>query len=132
MTALFLARSAAVLFETPGREPDYVLLYVLFLAMTLYVTFMYGTLPGLACSAAQLWCLTRYRQTSALRWCVLTGVLGMLAVLFKQNYLIFSIATGLYFFWEAVRRKSFRPLAAIIAMLLLIPLGTVAAQAALY
>ena len=127
-----LARSAAALFENPGRKSDYILLYVIFLPMTLYVTFMYGTLPGLACSAAQLRCLIRYQKTPAFRWCLLTGVFGMLAVLFKQNYLIFSIAVGLYFFWEAIRRKKFQPLAAIAAMLLLIPLGTSMAEKALY
>ncbi|MGN0984722.1 MAG: hypothetical protein ACI4OI_07750, partial [Gemmiger sp.] len=117
LSVVFLAKATALFLGASTNACR--LLYGLYLPMGLYVTFMYGTLPGMAFSAMQFWCLARYEEDGGLRWCVGAGALGAVAALFKQNYLILSIAVMLYFCWEAIKRRTLRPLAAVLVLVAL-------------
>lgn len=101
--AAALADAAACLWGCTQRRALYFLSALLWLPAGLYVTFVYGTLPALALSMAQLWCFARWRTRPALRWCLLGALCGALAAMLKQNYLVFSIACCLYFIWQTVR-----------------------------
>ena len=135
----FFAAAAARLLGTPQRAPAFAVLFLLFLPMGLYVTFVYGTLPGLALSAVQVWalahCLNEDGAAAAPGWYAAAAVCGALAALCKQNYLILSVAVGLYLLWQALRggpRRAAAPLAALAALCVLYAGGSALTQSAFY
>lgn len=91
----------------------YRFLMAVFFPFTLYVTFMYGTIPGMALSSVELWALARYRHQPRTRWLLLLGSAGGLAAIIKQNYLIVSVAVAIYLLWDALSCRSWRSLAGI-------------------
>lgn len=107
--AAALADAAACLWGCPQRRALCFCVILLWLPAGLYVTFVYGTLPALALSMAQLWCFARWHVRRRLPWCVLGAVCGALAALLKQNYLVFSIACCLYLLWQTLRAACTAP-----------------------
>lgn len=139
MAAGFFAAAAARLLGAPRRGHAFAALFLLFLPMALYVTFLYGTLPGLALCAVQVWalahCLHEDGGAAAPGWYAAVAVCGALAALCKQNYLIVSVAVGLYLFWQAVRggvKRAALPLAALAALFALYAGGSALTQNAFY
>ena len=119
----FLSQTVVELSGQPAAcAALYRFLMAVFLPFTLYVTFMYGTIPGLALASVELWSLTRYRRQPRAGWLLLMGAAGGLAAIVKQNYLIVSVAVAMYLLWDALscrRRQS----AAAIGLLFVCLLG---------
>ena len=95
-----------------------------FLPMWGYVTYIYGTVPGLCCGLWGIWMERKFEETRKDRYLLASGVLLMLAVMWKNNYLIFAVAVMIMALLFAVREKTLKPLWGIAWILVLYFLGT--------
>ena len=95
-----------------------------FLPMWGYVTYIYGTVPGLCCGLWGIWMERKFEETRKDRYLLASGVLLMLAVMWKNNYLIFAVADMIMALLFAVREKTLKPLWGIAWILVLYFLGT--------
>lgn len=89
-----------------------------------YVTFIYGTIPGLCFAVWGVWQEQRFEETGKSRHLILTGVFLLLAVLWKSNYIIFVIAVCIMFLVHAVRERQIKPLLGILWVVGLYLAGT--------
>ena len=90
---------------------------VLFFPMMLYVTFVYGTLQGMALSMAGLLLCMRSGASDSCRQGMWGALLLTLGVFLKKNFQIYVIAAVLYLAYMGLRRKN-RKCLAVIAVLL--------------
>ena len=95
-----------------------------FLPMWGYVTYIYGTVPGLCCGLWGIWEERKFEETKKKRHLLAAGILLMLAVMWKNNYIIFAAAVMIMIFLYAVREKTVKPLWGIFWILGLYFLGT--------
>lgn len=95
-----------------------------FLPMWGYVTYIYGTVPGLCCGLWGIRMERKFEETKKNRYLLAAGILLMLAVMWKNNYIIFAAAVMIMVFLFAVREKTVKPLWGIVWILALYFLGT--------
>lgn len=91
-----------------------------FIPMWFYVTFVYGTLPGLCFSTLALLLEKKYEDTE--KWSYMAGSLICIffGVAWKSNYQIFLIALMILFFLDGIRKRKWKPfVGAAISLLLL-------------
>lgn len=79
-----------------------------------YVTFVYGTIPGLCCALWGVLQEKKFEETDKNRHLILTGILLLFAVLWKSNYIIFVIAVSIMLSVYAVREGKIKPLLGIV------------------
>jgi len=91
-----------------------------FIPMWFYVTFVYGTLPGLCFSALALLLEKKYEDTE--KWGYMAGSLVCIffGVAWKSNYQIFLIALMILFFLDGIRKKKWQPFAGAALSLILL------------
>lgn len=80
-----------------------------FIPMWFYVTFVYGTLPGLFFSALALLLEKEYEITEKWRYMAGSLICIFFGVAWKSNYQIFLIALLLLFFLEGIRKRRWQP-----------------------
>ena len=78
---------------------------IVFLPLLLYVTFVYGTIPGLCFSLASLVLSIRFCRDAKWYQAVLAVLFLFLAVLIKSNYQIFAIGLLLYVLYNSLQDK---------------------------
>lgn len=67
-----------------------------------YITYLYGIMPGMACSLGAVYCVVRYLERRKL-WYVLPAAFLMgIATVFKMNCLIYLVAIGCFLGYDAV------------------------------
>ncbi len=91
-----------------------------FIPMWFYVTFVYGTLPGLFFSALALLLEKEYEMTEKWRYMAGSLICIFFGVAWKSNYQIFLIALLLLFFLEGIRKRRWQPFAGAAVCLLLL------------
>lgn len=79
-----------------------------------YVTFIYGTVPGLCCAVWGVLQEKKFEETGKNSHLILTGVFLLLAVMWKSNYIIFVIAVCIMLLVHAVRERQAKPLLGIL------------------
>lgn len=79
-----------------------------------YVTFIYGTIPGLCCAVWGVLQEKKFEETGKNSHLILTGVFLLLAVMWKSNYIIFVIAVCIMLLVHAVRERHAKPLLGIL------------------
>jgi hypothetical protein len=113
----FFARTAELLFPRPWMLPAAAGCCCLFLPLTFYTTFNYGTLYGFCASSAAFYCLARRLDGGGWKYAAGMALLAALAVLLKQNYMIAAAAMAVVLLLEAVKRKKAAPLLEIAVLL---------------
>jgi len=81
---------------------------ILFFPLTMYSSFIYGNILGLACSLAALEREMNYFENNRKRDLLFSAVLIALAVQLKSNYLIFLIGMVIYAGAEMIKKKHVR------------------------
>ena len=94
-----------------------------FLPMMGYVTFIYGTVPGICCIVWAVFLEQRFLQQNHIRDLVLCLLLAYLAVLWKQNNAIFLIAMLLILLLHGFAEKKRTVLLGSVLMLLVMLLS---------
>ena len=91
-----------------------------FIPMWFYVTFVYGTLPGLCFSALALLLEKKYEDTE--KWGYMTGSLICIffGVAWKSNYQIFLIALMILLFWDGIRKRKWQSFAGAAVLFLML------------
>lgn len=89
---------------------------ILFLPPVLYVTFVYGTMPGLALSLTAIAAQMRFLEKYRVRDMLLASGLIAAAVMLKSNYLIFFIGMFIYALARMVRDKKAAAAGLVFAM----------------
>lgn len=116
-----LAGITRIIFK--GCFERYTFLFLLiFFPVGFYTVFVYGNLIGLALSLLSvLFTLKCTQQNNSVRhtifYILLSAVLGAIAVIVKQNYLIFIIGNIIYLLLCTIRDKSIRAASLAIAMI---------------
>ncbi len=64
----------------------------LFIPISLYITFIYGNLFGLATSMVAVWMLLKYLENKNIKYIIISAICIELAIIFKSNYLVTLIA----------------------------------------
>ena len=129
---LMLAKLAVLFWRDDKAAP--VMAYaalILWPPLSLYVTYLYGILPGMALSLCAVYCAAKYLDTGRYRY-ILPAVLCMgAATVLKMNCLIYLIAISCFLIYDAVeilasgRKESGKRWLVSISFVLLLILGVV-------
>lgn len=88
----------------------------LFVPFLFYVTFVYGTTPGLFLALAACVQLTKYMDSGKLFHAAFCIVLLVAAKMLKSNYLIFAVAFAAILFYDFLRKANLRHAAVIVVL----------------
>lgn len=97
-----------------------VILYILFFPAALYVTLVYGTIPGFAFGAAAFYLQLKFMKSGSLANIVAAGVCISAAVIWKTNSLIMLIAMLIYLMYDLVTGLKDKKKKSFIAILIII------------
>lgn len=96
---------------------------ILFIPISFYITFMYGNLTGLACSMIAVLFEVLYLKNEKKRYIIPMAIFASIAVLFKSNYLITTIAMLIILITEMIFRKKLKYIIPIFLILVCYILG---------
>lgn len=112
-----------------GGQLLVLVLSVLFAPLSLYISFIYGTLPGLLFALLAIRLELRYFRGSSWVQALLSAICIAAAVLLKSNYLIFMVGMLIYAAVEIVRERKAKRLVLVLFVVIFyvaqakIPLG---------
>ena len=92
-------------------EAGFYLISFFFVPFFLYVTFVYGTLPGLFLALAACVQLIKYLETGRFQNAILCILCIVAAKLIKSNYLIFAVGFAAILLYDFIRKRNWRHLA---------------------
>lgn len=75
---------------------------ILWVPYMFYITYLYGIIPGMACSLGAVYCMIRYLETRKLLYVVPAAILMGFATVFKMNCLIYLVAIGCFLGYDVV------------------------------
>ncbi len=116
-SAFCLADTAKLIFDSRTLGAWAYAALLLFFPLSMYVTFVYGTLVGLALSLAGLWLIVRALKGRSAAFGFLGAALAALSVLLRVNFLVPIIAFAIALFFYALRTRSAKPIAYVAALL---------------
>ena len=90
----------------------YVLL-LMFIPMWAYVTYCYGTIPGLTFSVLAICFEHQYEKNGKWKHLIFSAVCLFIAVMYKSNYEVFAIAVGIMLLLHAIKNKSWKSIAGL-------------------
>ena len=102
----------------------FLIIAMLFLPAELYLTFVYGTIIGLMFCAISFLFMLRFMDTNKWSYLWLTGVLSVLAIFVKQNYLIFTIGMLAFCFFEILRGVNKKTIIATMVIIITMAIGS--------
>lgn len=92
-------------------EAGFCLISFFFVPFFLYVTFVYGTLPGLFLALAACIQLLKYLETGRFQNAIICILCIVSAKLIKSNYLIFAVGFAAILLYDFIRKRNLRHLA---------------------
>ena len=90
---------------------------LLFIPMWAYVTYCYGTVPGLFFSVLAMCFEHRYEKNVKWRELLFCDLCLFIAVMYKSNYEIFAIAVGIMLLLHGIRNKSWKSVTGVVMVL---------------
>ena len=109
LAALFIVKFLVAISDSTGKKPFMglclMLACILFLPLSLYTTFVYGTLWGLAFALASFYLLITYQKTAEKHHLFFAVLLMFFAILVKNNYMIFALGLLFYAFIQYLKNK---------------------------
>lgn len=108
LAAWGVRKSVSLVFENEAVASISYAISLLYLPLASYVTFVYGTLPGLACVSVGMYCLLLGWQKDRLLPCGIGALLVVAAGILKNNYLIAIIAVGIVGLFLFIQHKRWK------------------------
>lgn len=106
LTVWLFMKIAGLLWEKEkGYETGTAVLCLLFLPYLLYVTFLYGTVVGMAFALLSFYTMLLYERERKLLWLLISGLSMGIATVVKSNYMIFMIAEIIYLLLGCISDK---------------------------
>ena len=93
-----------------------ILSLIAFLPISMYITFIYGNLLGIACSCLAMLFQVKYFENEKIRYIFFTAFFASVAYLFKSNYLITVIAIILLFVAEMINKRKIKYLIPVVTI----------------
>lgn len=98
-----LASLARSFWKEDGRIPALVYLaQMLWVPLFFYITYIYGILPGMACSVGAIYLAVRYLERRKFRYMAGASLCIGLATVLKMNCLIYLVAIACFMVYDAV------------------------------
>ena len=117
----------------PIREIGIVILAILYLPGIEYTTFVYGTLIGLALAATSYKYMLRYIRDKKPWHMLVSAVCMLLAIVVKQNYMIFALAMVFYIVYILLKEgKGIHLLPLLLAIVLVVAMNSAIIDFAIY
>lgn len=95
---------------------------VLWVPFFLYITYLYGIIPGMACALTAVYMMFRYLDKRQYRYILLAALFIGMATVFKMNCLIYLVAIVCYLIYDIIvtseKRNKLRSLLFIILMII--------------
>lgn len=106
----FLGRIAALLWGDKDENVQEMtwLFCMVFFPMTIYVTFVYGTIPGLFFSILAFYMELKYMRTGKLVYGISAAASISFAIIWKTNSLVMFIAMCIFFVYDLIMEKGER------------------------
>lgn len=102
---LFMKISGFLWEKEKGYEAGTAVICLLFLPYLLYVTFLYGTVIGMAFALLSIYTMLLYERDGKLPWLMISGLSMGIATVVKSNYMIFMIAEIIYLLFGCLSDK---------------------------
>lgn len=126
---LFLLNRLYQKFSGEIPESGFYLISFFFVPFYFYVTFVYGTLPGLFLALAGCLQLVKYLESGKVQNAAACIFCSVLAVLMKSNYLIFAVGFAAVLFYDFIRKINLRHLAVTAALIVSVAVSSHAVTA---
>lgn len=102
---LFMIISGLLWEKEKGYEAGTAVICLLFLPYLLFVTFLYGTVIGMAFALLSIYTMLLYEREGKLPWLLISGLSMGIATVVKSNYMIFMIAEMIYLLFGCLSDK---------------------------
>lgn len=76
---------------------------ILWVPYMFYITYLYGIMPGMACSLGAVYCVVRYLGTRKPLYMLPAALLMGIATVFKMNCLIYLAAIGCFLVYDGIK-----------------------------
>lgn len=76
---------------------------ILWVPYMFYVTYLYGIMPGMACSLGAVYCMVRYLESRRWFYMLPAAFLMGIATVLKMNCLIYLVAIGCFLLYDAAQ-----------------------------
>lgn len=119
IAAIGMKKITFIFFNNEKVSQIVYLMLLFFLPMDLYVTFVYGTLPGLASVVWGTYFVLKSFEKDSIIMGLLSAVLIVSACVLKSNYLIYFLGVLIVIFFYCCKKKSKASLCVIISLLVL-------------
>lgn len=117
LIAISMMHIVSLLFNSKATTQITLVLFLLFIPLPFYVTMVYGNIPGLGLSLFALWMLMEFLKKPTTKGVLLGSFAMGLAILIKQNYLIFLIAMLLILLVNFLKLRNIKTLVFIVILL---------------
>lgn len=94
----------------------YCMLMVCCLPFLLYIPYIYGDLPSVCFCMVLFWAVSAYEKEYRIRYLVVAALSAALAFMMRKNVLIVLIALAIGMVLTALKKRSFRPLVAVLCI----------------
>lgn len=105
-----------ILFKNKETSIGTIIALFLFAPISIYVTFIYGNLYGLATSMVAIWFLLKYLESKKIRYVAVSAASMELAILFKSNYMITLLAMICLIILYVIKEKRLKTLLYIVLL----------------
>lgn len=119
----FTVKLSGIYWKEDRHIPTAVAIVLMFWPpLLLYVTYLYGLLPGMACSFTAVYMAMKYLETRKYRYIIIAALSMGIATVFKINCLIFMAAICCFLFYDIIstpkKQDKIRSVLFILVMLL--------------
>lgn len=116
-SAIYCSKTVYILFKEEKIARYSYLALLLFIPLNFYVTFIYGTLFGLALGITGIYWIIKYCKEGKCLECIIGGGFIVLAIVCKSNYLIFGVAICLILMYDSIVKKRIKSLVIVLAII---------------
>ena len=120
-----MCKTVRILFGEKVARYNYVL-FPLYVPLTFYITYVYGTMIGLSLALLALMFFFQFRQKRRVGYMVASALCMTGAIIIKQNYMIFLAALLILIMLDSIRTRRVKGLLGILLVVLCLETGTMA------
>lgn len=109
--AHYCSKTMGILFKDEKLAAYSYIFLLFFLSMDCYITFVYGTIFGMAAVSSGIYNIIKYFESRKISKGIIGALLVNVSFIFKENYLIFIVAALLLFLCDGLLKRKWKSLA---------------------
>lgn len=122
-SAFFLGRIAKIIFKNDEVKFFSEIIFLFFVPLMCYVSFVYGNIGGLCLSLGAVYFEVKFFETEKILNMVLSAIFIAFAIILKPNFLIFLVAMVIFLVLDMVQKKKILKQSISILMVFALYLG---------